>query len=58
MTRRIEQQLEDYNDHQPDLEMSIPRVLIMSRARAEREGRSILGPADVAADGDFVRVES
>ncbi len=58
MTRRIERRLEQLedDDHEPDLETSITRVLVMSRKRAEREGREILGPADVATDGDFVRV--
>lgn len=40
-----------------DVETSITRALIMTRERAEREGREILGPADVATDSDLVRVD-
>ena len=55
LERDVEQLAED--DRTPTRETSITRELVMSRERAEREGREILGPADVAADGDFVRVD-
>ncbi|ADJ16958.1 hypothetical protein [Halalkalicoccus jeotgali] len=32
-------------------------VLVMSRERAEREGREILGVADTPGDAEHVRVE-
>lgn len=61
MTRDIErrlEQLEDDSDPDPalDRETSITRALVVRRERAERESREILGPADVTADGDFVKV--
>ena len=55
LERAVEQLTED--DQTPTREMSITRALVMSRKQAERESREILGPADVAADGDFVRVD-
>ena len=44
------------SDRTPTRETSITRALVMSRERAEREGREILRPADVAAADDFVRI--
>jgi hypothetical protein len=41
LRRRLEQ-LED-GDHELNLETSISRTLVVSRKRAEREGREILG---------------
>ena len=54
LERDVEQLAED--DRTPTRETSITRELVLSHKRAEREGREILGPADVAAAGDFVRV--
>ena len=55
LKRDVEQLGED--GRTPTRETSIIRVLVMSRKRAERGDCEILGPADVAADGDFVRVD-
>lgn len=52
--RDVEQLAED--DRTPTRETSITRALVMLRKRAEREGREILGPADVVADSDFVKI--
>ena len=56
--RRIERRLEQLedDDHEPDLETSITRVLIMLRAGAEHKRQEIPGPADVTTDGDCVTV--
>ena len=55
LERDVEQLAED--GRTPTREMSITRELVMSRERAECEGREILGSEDVAVDGDFVRVD-
>lgn len=55
LERDVEQLAED--DRTPTREMSITRALVLKRSRAEREGREILGPADVPTAGDFVRVD-
>lgn len=54
LERDVEQLAED--GRTPTHETLITRTLVMSRERTEREGREILGPADVAA-GDFVQVD-
>lgn len=54
LKRDVEQLGED--DPTADLEVTITRELVIERERADREGRDILGEADVPADGEYVRV--
>ena len=54
LTRRVEALAEDHQT--TELEVRIVDELVIERERAEREGREILGPANVPADGDYVRV--
>lgn len=56
-TRRdIERELEDISNPSTGLNVTIRREHIMTRKRAEREGREIIGPADTPGDTDFARV--
>ena len=48
--------LEEDVDTAPELEVVIRDSLVMSRERAEREGREILGPSEEAAREGFVKV--
>lgn len=54
----LEQQLDTLveDSQTSELEVSIVNELVIERERAEREGREILGDANVPADEEYVRV--
>lgn len=59
MTRRLERRIESLEDDRPEksLTVKINRELVVTRERAEREGRTILGEADTPGDTEHVRVD-
>lgn len=55
----IERTLRELEDDAPrdgDLEIVIRNSLVMTRERAEREGREILGPSEEAVGPGYVKV--
>lgn len=57
LTRRVESLEADVDDPDDSLDVVINRYLVISRERAEREGREILGEVDTPGDTEHVRVD-
>lgn len=60
MTRHLEKRVERLEDEQSDsdsIDVRITRRLVISRERAERENREILGVVDTPGETEHVSVE-